>query len=124
MSIDESIKDSILRNIGLSGSAEEKTSIIKPIIASSEHLNAILNLSSGSARIHSHINKKFNLILAQPNGLSVLNPFEIRCCLCRAVISYPCWYYGIRYAVNHIHYFVCFDEADVSKPLTRCYRKG
>lgn len=118
--IDEQIKDSILRNIGLGGAASEDTGVVKQIVAKSEHLNSILNLSSGTPRIH----KQFKLILSQPQQLEALNPFEIRCCLCGRVISYPAWYLLIRYAINHIHYFVCFDKDSRNRVTAKCYRRG
>lgn len=86
-------------------------------------INKILDLGSGAARIQRTALKYTKLILSQPEALSNYNPFEIRCCLCRKVISYPAWYYSIKYAVNHFHYFVCFDNSSSSKPTTRCYRR-
>lgn len=112
------LAEEILRNIALGGSAE---AIIKPIIGG--NLNHVLSLSSGSARLQTNVINRFRLLLAQPSNLSVLNPFEIRCCLCKRVVSYPAWYYEVRYAVNHFHYFVCFDSASPSKPSTKCYRR-
>ncbi len=108
----------ILRNIALSGSAEAK---IKVNIGG--NLNHVLSLSSGSPRIQTNVIKRFALIISQPANLSILNPFEIRCCLCRNVINYPCWYYSAKYSVNHFHYFVCFDKDSSDKPSTKCYRR-
>ncbi|SRR5260370_41526065 len=120
--MNEELANEILRNIALSGTTETK---IKPIIAhSNSGLNHILNLSSGSPRIQTNVVNRFQLILSQPQAISILNPFEIRCCLCRKVISYPAWYYSIKYAINHFHYFVCFDSASPNKPSTRCYRRN
>ena len=121
--IDEQTKADILRNISLGGSADAARAFVKPIIADDKNLSLLLDKSSGRARIYSHRLKHFALVLSQPVILSALNPFEIRCCFCRAVIRYPAWYYSIKYAVNHFHYFVCFDSASPEKPSTKCYRK-
>lgn len=119
--MNEELANEILRNIAISGSVEAK---IKPIIASKDSgLNHVLNTSSGAARIQTHVINKFTLVLSQPSNVSFLNPFEIRCCLCRKVISYPAWYYSIKYAVNHFHYFICFDKTSAAKPSTKCYKK-
>jgi len=118
--IDEETKNEILRNIAISGDTFTQ---IKPIIASSDKgLNHILNFGSGLPRFQTNI--KFALILSQPGSLTFYNPFEIRCCLCKRVISYPCWYYEVKYAVNHFHFFVCFDKNSKDKPSTKCYRRG
>lgn len=108
--------EDILRNIATGGTVEKT---VNPIIGS--NLTQILDLGSGAARIKRNI--RFHLILSQPQALSILNPFEIRCCLCKKVISYPAWYWSIRYAVNHFHYFVCFDADSPSKPSVKCYRR-
>ncbi len=121
---DELNPEEILRNITLTGHVSEEFSGVKHIISChGENINHILNLTSGKARIQSNIVKRFNLLLTQPNALHGLNPFEIRCCLCRKVIAYPAWYYSIRYAVSHFHYFVCFDSSSPTKPSTKCYRR-
>ena len=109
----------ILRNIALGGTA---TKTVEPIIGG--NLNKVLNLSSGSPRIQTNVANKFNLIIEQPKEISILNPFEVRCCLCRSVIRYPAWYYSIKYAVNHFHYFICFDASSPDKPSTKCYRRS
>lgn len=92
------------------------------IIGSSANIHQIAGVTSGSLRIYPSIIKKFELILSQPIS-SAFNPFEIRCAFCKKVISYPCWYYSIKYAVNHFHYFVCFDASCPSKPSAKCYRR-
>ena len=116
--MNKELADEMLRNIALGGSASET---VKPIIGG--HLNHILNLSSGLPRFQTNVIKRFSQIVTQPQALSVLNPYEIRCALCKRVISYPCWYYSIKYAVNHFHYFVCYDLQSIDKPSTRCYRR-
>lgn len=116
--IDNKVKNEILTNIALVGDTSTK---VKLIIRG--NLNHIINLSSGSPRLQTSIVNKFKLILSQPDSLTVLNPFEIRCALCKKVVSYPCWYYNIRYSVNHFHYFICFDSESPNNPSTRCYRK-
>lgn len=116
--MDEKLAKEMLANIAYAGETATKA---KPIIGG--NLSHILNLSSGSPRIQTNIVSRFKLILGQPEGLLHLGRFEIRCCLCKRVISYPCWYYSIHYAVNHFHYFVCFDSESNNKPSTKCYRK-
>lgn len=114
--IPEELANEILRNISISGTAEER---VKPIIGG--NLSKIITTSSGLPKIQSNVVSKFNLVLSQPERLSILNPFEIRCCLCKKVISYPCWYYNIKYAVNHFHYFICMNDKTVN---ARCYKRG
>jgi len=117
--MNEQLKE-ILKNISSSGNASEDKTIIKHLLG--KNLNHILNLSSGSHRIHSHILNKFSLIINQPQSLSDLNPFEIRCSLCKVVVSYPCWYYEVKYNINVFHYFVCFNRSE--KVNCSCFRKG
>ena len=117
--IDETIKAEILKNISISGSVDEK---VKLII--NGNINHVLNFGSGAVRLQTNVVRKFSLILSQPAILSTFNPFEIRCALCKRVISYPAWYYEVKYAVNHFHYFICFDKDSPSKPSTSCYRRG
>ncbi len=122
--MNEELAKEMLRSIALGGNAESR---IKTIIVTGkdDNLNHILNLSSGAARLQTNVISRFKLILSQPQSLSILNPFEIRCALCKSVISYPCWYYEVKYAVNHFHYFVCFrpTDGDKSKPNISCYRR-
>ena len=124
MSINDELKNELLKNISLSGAAsEENASEIQIVLGSRTNLNHILNLSSGMPRIRGNVISKFKLLLSQPLTLQALNPFQIRCCLCQSVISYPAWYYSIRYSVNHFHYFICFDSNSTNKPTARCYRR-
>lgn len=109
----------MLRNIELSGDSAAWS--CKHLIGSNP--SQILNLSSGAVRIQPHALKHFALILSQPKTLAALNPFEIHCCLCNEIVNYPCWYYEVKYAVNHFHYFVCFNSSTPEKPTTRCYRR-
>ncbi len=94
--LDEKTKNEILKNIALTG---DVTTQINPIIGG--NLHAILNLSSGAPRLQTNVTSRFRLILSQPSEISVLNPFEIRCALCKRVISYPAWYYSIKYSWNN-----------------------
>jgi len=110
--------EEILKNISSTGSADESKAIVKHLIG--KNLNHVLNTSSGSARIQTNVIKRFILITSQPAMLFSFNPFEIRCSLCKSVISYPCWYYGIKYTVNHFHYFVCFNGS--SAVNVSCFR--
>ena len=111
--------EQILRNIALGGTA---TRSVNPIIGG--NIRHVLSLSSGAPRLQTNVVKKFALILSQPSSISILNPFEIRCCLCNSVIHYPAWYYCIKYAVNHFHYFICWDDKHPNEPSTACYRRS
>ena len=121
--IDETQKQEILKAISLEGAALPENKTTNLILGSRNNLNHIAGVSSGTLKIYNSIASKFKLILSQPSFLSALNPFEIRCVLCKRVISYPCWYYSIRYTVNHFHYFVCFDSDSPNKVSTKCYRR-
>ena len=116
--MNEDLAKEMLRSIALGGRTESK---IKVIIGG--NLNHILNLSSGSPRLQTNVINRFKLVLSQPNEISILNPFEIRCALCKRVISYLAWYYNIKYTVNHFHYFICFDKMSSDKPSVKCYRR-
>jgi len=107
----------ILDSIASSGRVEEKE------IKINSNINHVLSFSSGAARIQSTFVRKAQLILSQPAILQSLSNFQIRCALCHRVISYPAWYYNIKYSVNQFHYFVCFDNLNPTKPTARCYRK-
>lgn len=118
------LKDEILNSIALHGSAALETASIIPVIAGNDkNLGHILNLSSGSPRIHSSIIKRFSLILGMPKPLTAMSALSIRCALCNSVISYPCWYYTIRYAVNQFHYFVCFNPTEPGNVTAKCYKR-
>lgn len=116
--MNKDLANEMLNSIAAAGSVSKS---VKPIIGG--NLNHILSLSSGSPRIQTNVINRFALILSQPEILQRLNPFEIRCCLCKKVVSYPCWYYSIKYAVNHFHYFICFDASHRDSPTTKCYRR-
>lgn len=117
-SLADRLRREILPNIGNSGTTDK---LVEHFI--NKDISKILDLGSGAARIGRTALKHCKLILVQPEVLRGLNPFEIRCCLCRKVISYPAWYYNIKYDVNQFHYFVCFDSLSKDKPSTRCYRR-
>lgn len=119
------LAEEILRNIAISGTAETKIKIIIATRNNNGNLNHILNLSSGSPRLQTNVIKRFNLVTSQPQSVSILNPFEIRCCLCNKVISYPAWHYVNQYAVNHFHYFICYDALNKDgKPNVKCYKRS
>src|SRR5665213_858043 len=118
--IDEQMKTELLSSINKSIIEQSRRNII---IASAANMNQITSISSGSLKINPAAVKRFRLILEQPLS-QAFSPFEIRCCLCHRVISYPCWHYEVKYAVNHFHYFICFDKNSTDKPSTKCYRKG
>jgi hypothetical protein len=111
-------KDDILDSISRFGKTEEEA------IKLNTNINHVLSFSSGAARIQTTCIRKAKLVLSQPLELAILNPFQVRCVLCKKVISYPCWYYDIKYTVNHFHYFLCFDADSPSKPSTKCYRRS
>jgi hypothetical protein len=116
-------KDSIIKSINLEGASLEQNKTVHLILGSRNNLNHITGVSSGKLKIYPSVAKKFELILSTPSSLSALSPFEIRCILCKKVISYPCWYYSIRYAINHFHYFVCFDSHSPQAVNVSCYRR-
>ena len=120
--INEELKESILKSISLSGAATSY-GCKHLVLESRKNLHHIAGNGSGKLAIYPHIAKRFVLTLSQPSKLLALNPFEIRCVLCKNVIRYPCWYYNIRYSINHFHYFVCFDSSSPEKPSTKCYRR-
>lgn len=114
--IDDKTAKDMLKHISLSGALE--TPEVNNIISSNG--NHVLEFSSGLPKIRN--SKKFSLILSIPEALKSLSSFEIRCCLCRKVISYPAWYLKEEFNINHFHFFVCFSsEKSVN---SKCYRKG
>lgn len=118
MSIDDKLKTDILTSIALEGSVT--SSEISVIIASRSQGRALLSFASGLPKvIHPD---RFTLILSKPFLLSSLHQFHFRCCLCGEVISFPAWYLHQKFAVNSIHYFVCFNGSQSVN--ARCYRKG
>ena len=116
-------KDEILNSISLQGAASDENKELKVIISSRSHTFSILDTSSGLPKIRSSVINKFSFILSQPLTLKALSPLSIRCCLCGRVISYPSWYYSVRYAINQFHYFICFN-ASPERPIAKCYRKA
>lgn len=121
MPINNDLKDRMLAAIALTGASEADNAVTKQVIGS--NLSAILNTSSGLPRIHNHVASKFSLILSKPEALAALSPFEIRCCLCKKVISYPCWYHHIKYTINNFHYFVCFDSSHPEGVTAKCFKR-
>ncbi len=117
MMIDKNTQDEILESIAKYGKTEEKE------IKINTNLNHILSFSSGAARLQTSCIRRARLILSQVEAMRDLSNLQIRCALCHKVISYPAWYYTIRYAVNHFHYFICFDKDSPSKPSVKCYRR-
>lgn len=123
MTIDKDALDQILKDIALTGSASEENRTFQVILASRSNAFHLLDNSSGLPKIRPHIVNKFKFLIAQPTALQAFNPFEIRCCLCHKVISYPAWYYTLKYSVNEFHYFVCFDGLNPNRVTARCYRR-
>ena len=122
MSLSDDLKRQIISSISTEGAASEENKSVNVVIGNKTNLSHVVNYSSGLPRIKSHI--KFHLILSQPEALRGLSPLQIRCCLCSRIISYPAWYYNVRYAVNQFNYFVCFDRDSNDKPNTKCYKRG
>lgn len=115
------LANEILKSISLRGSASQEAAEIKPIIANSDIATLhLIDRSRGLLKLRRNVN--FNLVISQPETLSALNPFEIRCCLCHRVISYPAFYYTKQYNINTLHFFICFSPSDPSKPTTACMR--
>ena len=123
MSLDDKAKEDILKSISISGVASDENKTVQIVLASRNNLNTILDSSSGLARIRTNAANKFKLLISQPLVLTGFNPFELRCVLCKKVITYPAWYLCLRYAVNEFHYFVCFDSNSPDKVTAHCYRR-
>lgn len=115
--MDDALRKEILRNIHLTGESSKGGTVFV-----SRNWQDILKLGEPLARIKPHLISKFSLILGQPLALKPLSNLEIRCTLCHKVIGYPCWYYVVRYHINQMHYFVCFDSHSPGKVTARCYR--
>lgn len=115
--LDEQTQKEILESIAKHGKVN-----IAPLKVNID-IKCILNTSSGAARIQPTVVRKAKLILGKPKELEELSPQQIRCCLCHKAISYPCWYYDIRYNVNQFHYFMCFDPSKPDRPTVKCYRR-
>jgi hypothetical protein len=122
--MDDNIKSDILKSIELLGVSDSRNAPIKIVIGSRGHSSQILDFANGLPKVRAGIAKQFDLILSVPSSIKALSPFEVRCSLCERVISYPAWYHKVKYVTNVIHYFICFDSSDSSKPTARCYRKG
>jgi hypothetical protein len=119
--IDDELAKKILELIESTGAAHEDNQVVSPLIG---RTSEVLDRSAGLPRIKKALADKFILILGQPIALSFLSNLQIRCALCGKVISYPAWYAVVKYAVNQLHFFICFDAASPLKPTTRCYRRG
>lgn len=113
--IDEKTAQEILDNIANAGEADE--------VHINGNMNHVISRSSGLPRIQTNVAKKFQLILAQPKELLSLNALQIRCCVCKRVITYPAWYYKLAYTVNKFYYFICFDQASPEKPNVSCLNR-
>lgn len=122
--MEEHEKKQILKSIALTGGASEESAKTMPIIANLDQAkDSLIDRSGGLPRIKAHLTKKFNLILAQPLAIREMSSLEIRCCLCGNVISYPAWHYVVKFTLNVMHFFVCFDSSKTDKPTTRCMRR-
>lgn len=120
MSLSDDLKRQLLESISITGNANPSINVI---IAAKEHALTLLNQSSGLPSFSKANQNKFKLILSQPALLSALNPFQIRCALCSNVISYPAWYHSATYAINHFHYFVCFDKTKPLHVTAKCFKR-
>lgn len=123
MSLDEELRNEILRAIELQGAVHEENALIHVILGSRNNLNHIMNMHAGLPKLRNDVINRFQLILSTPTELKPLSQFEVRCVLCRRVISYPAWYYVLRYVVNQLHYFICFDAASPDKPSVKCFKR-
>lgn len=123
MALDDELKNEILRSISTEGAASEEEKLFNLIIASREQGIALLERSSGLAKIKSSVLHSFKFIISQPLSLKALNPFEIRCCLCGKVIAYPAWHKSVRFNVNYIQYFVCFDKNNPAWVTSSCFKR-
>jgi len=121
--MDKELQDAILRSIQTEGASSEENKTISVIIASRTSAGQVLTQSSGLPRIKPQLVSQFNLILSQPETIKALSPLSIRCVLCRRVISYPAWYYQIRFAVKWFHYFICFDSNSPNTVTAKCYKR-
>lgn len=124
MSISDETAKQMLKSIELGGAADEANREVNIVLGSSNNLDVIITRSGGLPKIRKDAESKFQLILSTPVPLKALSPFEIRCCLCKRVISYPAWYWSKKYVVNHFHYFICFDSASNTKPTTKCFKRS
>jgi hypothetical protein len=113
----------ILNSISLRGVADELQALVNPLIASRSQGMALLDLGSGIPKPKKRLIHQFHLILSKPPVIEAISNLSIRCCFCSAVISYPCWYYQVKYAINHFHYFVCFDGDKPNEVTARCFRR-
>lgn len=120
MSLSDDLKDSILKGIGTSGAADAANRTIHPIVSDNE--GEILSLTSGLPKIRASASSRFTLLFIIPLALKGLHNSEIRCCLCKKIISFPCWYYRKNLAVNNFHFFVCLDPTSSQKVNTHCWR--
>ena len=114
--MDEKLAKSLLDAIALGGEIDSPQ--VNQIIASNPY--HIIDSTSGKTKIKNP--SLFNLIIAQPQSIAALSSLEIRCCICKRVITYPAWYHFIHYAINHFHFFVCFNQANPTEPTTNCMR--
>lgn len=123
MSLKDELVSEILASVSLTGAAEKANAELNLIIGNRDNIGHIMQLATGLPKIKPSLVQKFTLILSQPKPLIGLSPFSIRCAFCSNIITYPAWYFNIRYTVNSFHYFICFDPSSNTKPTTRCYRR-
>lgn len=114
--MDDKLAKDMLKAIALGGAVESED--VHNIIASNPY--HIIDSTSGKTRIRQP--KLFDLIIAQPASISALSSLEIRCCICKRVITYPAWYHFIHYAINHFHFFVCFNSNSPAQPNIECMK--
>jgi len=123
-----SIYSDILKNISLTGKADENSKELFDkkrhlIIESRNQLNSLFDSSSGFPKIRKDAAARFNLIMTQPSEIQDIPRHDLRCCLCKSIISWPVWYWVKRYKVNQFHFFVCFDSSSPELVTAKCYRK-
>lgn len=118
----------ILKNIELTGAADTANAatydtVKHLILESRNNLQNILQTHSGKPKIRTDAIRKFQLILDTPSAIRLLDRNSLRCCFCKRIITFPVWYYSLKYAVNHFHYFICFDATSPDKPTAKCYKR-
>lgn len=114
--IDDKTRKEILDSIDLEGQTESHIHI-------NGNIGHVISVSSGAPRIQSNVVNRFHLILSTPSELLGVSSLQVRCAVCKRVISYPAWYYRLKLSVNKFHYFVCFSETSPTKPNTHCYKE-
>lgn len=105
--MDETLANSLLRDIELSGSVGESKI---EVLINHEPQN-VIDRSGGKSRIRPSLVSSFQILLSQTE-LASLSNLEIRCFNCGRILSYPAWHFVRRLRKKHFHYFLCFGGSD------------